>query len=169
MQFLQQTLRSRGGLFPAPSVALLILMLLLALLLSACGAAGGAAASNTPQATLPPATPPTSAIPGGPPTVTPPAAAANCAQVPGFANAGAASAGTVFSDIIFPANSIGFTMQTPEDHSYLFQLIAICTPGMKASDVTNAIANNLLGNGWVQSAGYPYHGNPAANCNDANC
>jgi hypothetical protein len=94
----------------------------------------------------------------------------SCSQLSQFAGSGAASAGTNFSDVAFPPNSVSHVAQTFEENNVQFQIIAACSKGVDANAVRDYFLNNdMPGHGWSQVANYPYHGNPANPCGDPYC
>jgi hypothetical protein len=137
------------------------------LILSACSSQSNTTVTVTSSGQ--PAATDTPAPPAPPATATPPPPVSNCSQVSGFGSAGTASAGALFTDVVFPANSVGYVKQTFEDHSTQFQIIAVCSNGTDANSVRSLYASNLPSNGWAQTNNYPYHGNPSSSCGDPYC
>jgi len=93
----------------------------------------------------------------------------SCAQVSGFGSAGAVSAGAHFSEIGFPAHTVGYIQQTFEDNSFQFRLLNACTSGTSASTIRAYFSSGLPSTGFAQSATYPYHGNASSGCGDPYC
>lgn len=145
-------LRSPGAIIP-------LLLLTFTLLLSACSSS-----ANTPVGGSGSATPAS----GHTTTPSPNANTANCGQAPGFSAAGTASAGSVFPDIAFPANSVSVPGSAFTD-VYTFTLINVCTNSTTAAAVQSFFASSLTGAGWSQSATYPYKGNVSSSCGDPYC
>ena len=160
---------SRAGVVMVPLLAVL--------LLSACTTTSGTVGNNphnagNPNAPITSGQPPTPTVSSADATPTPlpppPSSATDGSQVPGFSGAGAASAGSEFSDVSFPSGSVSTTGSTFTD-VYTFQIINVCTNNSDANSVRNFFSSNLPGYGWGQSATYPYHGNVASNCGDPYC
>lgn len=108
----------------------------------------------------------------GTPTATAPATSApitSCAQISGFGNAGAISTGSHFSEVGFPAHTVGVIQQTFETNSYQFRLISACTAGTTAASIRAYFSNGLPPSGFIQSLDFPYQGNPNAACGDVYC
>lgn len=142
----------------------IIAMLLLTALLSACGnTTVTVAATPTSQPT---ATPTATSHPT--PSATS-AAITSCAQVSGFASAGPISTGSHFSEVGFPANTVGFVQQTFETNSYQFRIISACTGGTSTSAINAYFANGLPSTGFAKSSTFPYHGSASSACGDPYC
>jgi hypothetical protein len=99
----------------------------------------------------------------------PPAPVTSCAQVSGFGSAGPISTGAHFSEVGFPAHTIGFIQQTFEDNSYQFRIISACTNGTTAGAIRSYFASGLPPTGFAQSSTFPYHGNASSGCGDPYC
>jgi hypothetical protein len=144
-----------------------------ALLLTACFSACSSTATVTVggnPTSQPTATP--TATTAGQPTSTPSPTSApitSCAQVSGFGSAGAINAGAHFSEVGFPAQTVGFIQQTFEDNSYQFRIISACTNGTTVSAIHSYFASGLPPTGFAQSSTFPYHGNASSGCGDPYC
>ncbi|WIG61628.1 MAG: hypothetical protein OJF49_004376 [Ktedonobacterales bacterium] len=102
-------------------------------------------------------------------TITTPATTNPCDQLAEFRNAGTADAGSDFSDVTFPADSVGYEAKNYVDGSYTFILLPICSGATTVQDVQSYFAQSLPGVGWSSSDTYPYHGDPTAACGDPYC
>ncbi len=154
------------GIFAGPHAVIPALLLTLALLLSACSPSAHPAGSASPAASQPAATSSAQSTPSSLPT--PSGNIADCSQAPGFGSAGPASAGTSFTDVAFPADSVSVA-SSPFTQVYSFQIINACTNNTGANSVRTFFAGNLPSNGWTQSATYPYKGNVSSGCGDPYC
>ena len=141
-----------------------------------CGAATSAGHNSTSTssatATTDTSATMTAAAGAGTPTATAPATAVpitSCAQVSGFGSAGPISTGARFSEVGFPANTVGSIQQTFETNSYQFRLISACTAGTTASSIHAHFSNSLPSTGFIQSLTFPYQGNLNAACGDPYC
>jgi hypothetical protein len=156
------------------------LVLALSALLSACSSS----AAGTPTTQLPTTATdtPTSGTGGGGSTpttgstpvsnVTPaptPIPITTCAQVSGFASAGGVSTGANFTEVGFPANTVGFVKQIFETNSYQFEILSACTQGASAGYIRTYFTTGLPGTGFPQSSTFPYQGNASAACGDPYC
>ncbi|MGO8947269.1 MAG: hypothetical protein ACLQUY_06330 [Ktedonobacterales bacterium] len=139
-------------------------------LLSACGTTSGTVAIN--PTSLPTVTAAATATTASPPTPTPsptPAPITSCAQVSGFGSAGAISTGSNFSEVSFPAHTVGFVQQTFEDNSYQFRIISACTSATTTSAIRSYFASGLPPTGFAQSSTFPYNGTTSSGCGDPYC
>ncbi|MBA3823300.1 MAG: hypothetical protein H0X24_05240 [Ktedonobacterales bacterium] len=150
---------------------------LMALLACSCGG------TTTTVATVPQASATTSS--GTPTTGTPaagdtpapatpiPASVTNCNQIGTFASAGAASAGSGFSDITFPADSFSVSAGNYSDTyaftTYQFKLINACSNGANVGAIQSFFAARLTTGGWHTSTTFPFQGNPTRQCGDPYC
>ncbi len=152
---------------------LAIVTLCLVALVSACSTTSGTAVVN--PTSLPTVTAaPTAVQPTSVPTATlvPTATSTpitSCGQVSGFGSAGAISAGSHFTEVSFPAHTVGFVQQTFEDNSYQFRIISACTTGTTTAAILSYYGSGLPPTGFAQSSTYPYHGNVSSACGDPNC
>ncbi len=92
-----------------------------------------------------------------------------CAQVGNFQSAGTASAGSHFTDVTFPANSLSY-MDAPHaapTSGYTVQDVFTCSPLSSPAAARSFFAGSLPGNGWAQSAAFP--ANADGNCGDPYC
>lgn len=143
------------------------LLIALTLVVSACSSTsnthvGGAGSKTSGQSGHSSASSTPTSLP------TPGAKTATCAQAPGFGAAGTASAGSEFTDVAFPANSVSVTSSAFTD-VYDFKLVNVCANNGTANGVRSFYASNLPSAGWSQSATYPYNGNVSSNCGDSYC
>src|SRR5215470_7665601 len=125
--------RSRGscGSPPPPHALIPALLLTLVLLLSACSASATSTAHTgaaSPTATGGAADSTSTALPTPKPSTT------DCSQVSGFDSAGPASAGSGFTDVTFPADSVSIS-GTTSTQVYTFQLINVCSNHASAASV----------------------------------
>jgi len=150
---------------------LAIMIFCLAALLSACSTTANTSATVPPTgqpqpsasagaatATSQPSVPTSTAVP-----------VTSCAQVSGFGSAGSISAGSHFTEVSFPSNTVGFVAQTFEDNSYQFRIISACTNGTTASAIRSFYASGLPPTGFAQSSTFPYKGNASSACGDPYC
>jgi hypothetical protein len=149
-----------------------IIALCLVALLSACSTTTTTVVNNPPSqpssaVTGPIATP----APSQPTTAPAPTAipVTSCAMAPGFGSAGSISAGSHFSEVTFPASTVGYVQQTLEDNSFQFRIISACTNGTTTSAIHSYFASGLPPSGFAQSSTYPYHGNASSACGDPYC
>jgi hypothetical protein len=151
---------------------LAVMIFCLAVLLSACSTT-----ANT-TVTTPPTGQPQPSVSAGAPTATsrpvsvPTATSVpvtSCTQVSGFGGAGSISAGSQFTEVSFPSNTVGFVAQTFEDNSYQFRIISACTKGTTASAIRSFYASKLPPTGFAQSSTFPYKGNSSSACGDPYC
>jgi hypothetical protein len=152
------------------AIIIIAVMLLLPVLLSACNnstASVGATPTSQPT-TLPTATTSNQSTPTATPTPTP-VPISSCTQVSGFGSAGPISTGSHFSEVGFPANTVGFIQQTSETNSYQFRIISACTRGATAGYIRAYFSAGLPPSGFTQSLNYPYQGNPNSACGDLYC
>lgn len=158
--------RSRGN--QISSLAIIPALLLTAtLLLSACSTSANAHSTGKGSPTT--SAQPTSSTQSSPtPLPSPNTNTADCSQAPGFGSAGPASAGSNFTDVTFPAGSVSVASSTYTE-VYSFQIINVCTNNTSTSSVRGFFASGLPGNGWSQSATYPYKGNVSSACGDPYC
>lgn len=145
-----------------PHLRRLLVMLPLALALSVSACSVGTPTTEGTGGTSTTATATTSSSGGGG------GGGGDCAHVSGFASAGAATAGSGFSDVSFPASSVSVVNSTFTD-TYQFKIIKVCTNSSTASAVSSFFASNLPSSGWANTAHYPYHGDPTSACGDPNC
>lgn len=90
----------------------------------------------------------------------------SCADLPNFAHAGATITNSTHFAITFPAHSVGISGDA-ESQGYQQRAITACTPDMTAASLTNALANQLTGAGWV--AVTPSQSGPACEAGAAGC
>lgn len=152
---------------------LVIIPLCLVALLSACSTTTTPVVSNPPsqQATATGA-PTVTTVPAAPPTAVPSPTSApvtSCAMVSGFGSAGAIGAGSHFTEVSFPAHTVGFVQQTFEDNSFQFRIISACTNGTTTSAIRSYFASGLPPTGFAQSSTFPYHGSESSGCGDPDC
>jgi hypothetical protein len=151
----------------APRAIIPALLLTLGLLISACSSSANAhSTSPTPSGGAAGATATAQSSPTSLPA--PNAGTANCAQAPGFGSAGPASAGSNFTDVLFPSGSVGIA-SSPYTEVYSFQVINACTNSTSTGSVHSFFASSLPGNGWSQTATYPYKGIVSSACGDPYC
>lgn len=93
----------------------------------------------------------------------------NCSQVSSFSGAGSVSTGSAFSEVGFPANTVGYVKQLFETNSYQFKILSACTNGKSAGYIRTYFSTGLPSTGFVQSSTYPYKGNASAACGDPYC
>jgi hypothetical protein len=137
------------------TIALLFSMLLV---LSDCANSASATATNTPTPSVLPS-----------PTAT--SAPTQCAQLPGFANAGPATAGSGFGDVPFLGNSIStaITASGGGDGRYTIRQFDVCSPSTSDSAVHALYASGMPSSSWSQVATFPYDGGVQASCGDPYC
>ena len=156
--------------FPFPRT-LAIIMLCSVALLSACATTANTTAgtpTGQPQPTGSANAPTATSQPTSGPTPTP-VPVTSCAQVSGFGSAGSITAGSHFTEVSFPTNTVGFVQQTFEDNSYQFRIISACTNGTTASAIHSFYASGLPPTGFAKSSTSPYKGNPSSACGDPYC
>ena len=151
----------------------LVLALALTALLSACSSsATGTTSAQTPTttetATGGDGTPTSGSTPDSSATPTP-TPVTSCAQVSGFSSAGSVSTGSAFSEVGFPANTVGFVKQLSETNSYQFKILSACTKGQSTGYIHTYFKSGLPSTGFAQSSTYPYKGNASAACGDPYC
>jgi hypothetical protein len=164
----------------AALIRLLPLVLVIALVLpvAACSGGGPTGSVSTTQTT--PTTQPTTSTTGTTPTPaatqaptaapTPtPVPIASCSQVSGFGSAGSVSTGAHFSEVGFPANTVGFIKQTFETNNYQFEILSACTKSTTVGNIQAYFATGLPGVGFAKSTTFPYQGNPSSACGDPYC
>lgn len=150
--------------------ALAIITLCLVALLSACSTTTVTVVGN--PTSLPTVTTATAAPTAVQSTATPSPTSApitSCAAVSGFGSAGAISAGSHFSEVGFPAHTVGFVKQTFENNSFQFRIISACTNGTTTSAINSYFSSGLPSTGFAQSSTFPYHGNASSACGDPYC
>ncbi len=150
---------------------------LLSLLACSVGGSSTGVTTHTPT----PVVSPTATSAGGTPSAgdtpvpsTPiPAGITNCNQISTFAGAGAASAGSGFSDVGFPPDSVsvgaGNYADTYNLTTYQFSLISVCSNNATASTIQSYFSSTLTTGGWSNTSTFPYAGNPARLCGDPYC
>jgi hypothetical protein len=105
------------------------------------------------------------------PTAAPPTGAGACLSQSGFGGAVAATAGTGFDDVAFPAHSVSTAIVASHggDGRFTIRQFDVCTPGTSTSAVRSFFASGLPHAGWHQSSLYPYDGGYQADCGDPYC
>jgi hypothetical protein len=83
----------------------------------------------------------------------------------------AASAGSAFTDVTFPANSLGtgVTSSPAADGRFAIAQFDVCTPASSIAAIQSFFATGLPSAGWAQSGTYPYDGALQASCGDPYC
>jgi hypothetical protein len=162
---------SRGASSALLRASLLASLLVVGLVSGACAISSSSNTTGQSTATTGPATTTDDASGGGTPTPAPtlPASVTKCSQVPAFSGAGPVSVSAAFSEIAFPAGTVGALAQSFETKSYLFEIINACTNSFTASHIRSYFTAALPPTGFAQSATFPYQGNPAAACGDPYC
>ncbi len=165
--------RPRGRVFYVCTLLAGFLLLLAGLGGCSAAASGGRTSTSTPSASATTDTAATmTAAAAGTPTAPATATSApitSCAQVSGFGSAGSISTGSHFSEVSFPAHTVGVFRQTFETNSYQFRLISACTAGTTAAAIRAHFSNSLPPTGFIQSLTFPYQGNPNTACGDPYC
>jgi len=104
-----------------------------------------------------------------------------CRERPEFANA--APAPTIkgpdlgflppFPSVPFPPNSLGYFVSSRTDFTYFpiiqTDLYRICSPNISDGGVRDFYAVQMPRAGWIQSATFPYGGDPNRDCGDPYC
>jgi hypothetical protein len=105
------------------------------------------------------------------PTPQPAAEVTTCPNLSGFSGAQAATAGSGFSDVSFPTNSISTSIATSGGGAGRFTIkqFDACTPSTTTSAIYSYFASGLPGSGWSGASTYPYDGAWQASCGDPYC
>lgn len=53
--------------------------------------------------------------------------------------------------------------------SYSFEVVGVCADAISPAGVRSFYSSGLPAKGWVQSATFPYHGDPTSACGDPYC
>jgi len=119
--------------------------------------AGDSGANATPTATATPS-----------PTPTPRQA---CQALLGSTNLQAASAGSGFTDVTFPPDSLSTSIAASHggDGRFAIAQFDVCTPVTGIEAIQSFFTTNLPSAGWAQMATYPYDGAYQAPCGDPYC
>jgi hypothetical protein len=92
-----------------------------------------------------------------------------CRSIQEFASASAATGGSDFPELPFPAESLSYHISTTYYGSYSSRLIKVCSPSLTPDDAREFFASNLPNDGWEQSDTFPYKGDPTRSCGDPYC
>lgn len=122
----------------------LVLSVLGAVVLGACAFGGGSASTTTTAATA--------------------TTASGCAAVPGLQSAGAATAGTHFTDVSFPTGAVSKTTAAPEANGFQYQLLSACATGQTPAAITSYYHTQMIAQGWMAQATAPVTGDMANAC-----
>jgi hypothetical protein len=149
----------------SPARRKLLIVAGVAIVLLACGSTGtvNIQATNTPAFGGTPATNPS---PIGTNTPGPPATCATL--LPG---AGTATAGSHFTDVTFPANSVStpIALQSSGTGQWSIYTFNVCSPNYTAVAVRAFFAAQLPAHSWAQSPTLPFNGSYQAPCGDPYC
>jgi hypothetical protein len=97
-------------------------------------------------------------------------AVATCSNLLG-GGVGAATAGSSFTDVPFPAGSLGtgLTLHHSGTGDFTIYLMNACTPSTSVAAIQSFFATQLPADGWAYSSVLPFNGSLEQACGDAYC